>query len=210
MSSGAMFTDDGNTYNANTASDSTGSTFDSDDVYGVASSDTLVVSTAIDEEDGDFSGGDLSLREAITLSEPGDTIAFDPSLTTLLIDQGDLFIDKDVNIAGPGAGGLTLDGGAAQRVFFINSGVVSIGDLTIANGLAQGFNGGSATLGGAGGGSAGHGRRNFRELRRRLDAERRGLRVEPIYRRRWRRGTEEWCVRRRWRWRIWRSWSFGE
>ena len=40
-------------------------------------SDGLVVSTVEDENDGDFSAGDLSLREAIALAEAGETISFD-------------------------------------------------------------------------------------------------------------------------------------
>ena len=37
---------------------------------------TLTVDTFIDEQDGDTSAGDLSLREAIALADPGETIVF--------------------------------------------------------------------------------------------------------------------------------------
>ena len=67
----------------------------------------LVVDTLVDESDGDYSRGDLSLREAIVLankyggsrSQPDvmDTIRFDPALTaggpaTILLTLGELRI----------------------------------------------------------------------------------------------------------------------
>ena len=63
----------------------------------------LVVSTAIDELDGDHSPGDLSLREALALAaaRPGDdVIEFDASLhgATITLDAalGQLEIDSNV------------------------------------------------------------------------------------------------------------------
>jgi hypothetical protein len=53
-------------------------------------------------------------------------------------------------IKGPGAANLTISGNHLVRPFFIVQGTVSIANLTIANGLAQGGNGG---LGGGGGGA---------------------------------------------------------
>ena len=54
----------------------------------------FIVSTLDDENDGDFSAGDLSFREAIALAnenEGVDTLTFDPSLNggtiTLIKDQ---------------------------------------------------------------------------------------------------------------------------
>jgi len=73
---------------------------------------TYVVDLAIDEDDGDYSAGDLSLREAIELANvnltPGaDTITFDPvafgSAKTLTLTLGELFIRDALTIAGPAA-----------------------------------------------------------------------------------------------------------
>ena len=63
------------------------------------------VSTPIDESDGDFSAGDLSLREAIELANasPGtDSVVFDPALagTVLRLTQGQIGISDSVVIDG--------------------------------------------------------------------------------------------------------------
>lgn len=79
---------------------------------------TFVVDTAIDENDGDYSAGDLSLREAIGLANGsisgGDTIAFgslfDTPQTIELSEQLPTIIDG-VAITGPGALFLTIDAG---------------------------------------------------------------------------------------------------
>ncbi|MGL4883086.1 MAG: DUF4347 domain-containing protein, partial [Waterburya sp.] len=82
----------------------------------------LVVSTLEDESDGDFSTGDLSLREAIQLAENSNTITFDSNLSggTITLGLGELLIDKSLNIEGLGADNLTINGNNASRVFNIN------------------------------------------------------------------------------------------
>jgi predicted outer membrane repeat protein len=77
----------------------------------------IVVDTLMDESDGDFSKGDLSLREAIELAnaQPGaDEIVFDPALFasgpgTILLTRGELAIAQSLTVAGPGAALLTID-----------------------------------------------------------------------------------------------------
>jgi CSLREA domain-containing protein len=77
----------------------------------------LVVDTLVDEDDGDFSVGDFSLREAIAIANAnpgGDTIEFAPALTsggpaTILLTQGALVITDAATIDGPGAKLLTID-----------------------------------------------------------------------------------------------------
>ena len=79
----------------------------------------FIVSNLEDENDGDFSEGDLSLREAIALSneqEGEDTITFDSSLSGGAIAfnetlERDLDISDSVSINGLGQDNLTLDGG---------------------------------------------------------------------------------------------------
>jgi hypothetical protein len=77
----------------------------------------IVVDTLVDASDGKLSKGDLSLREAIELSnaQPGaETIVFDPSLFasgpgSILLTQGELVITGTMTITGPGASLLTID-----------------------------------------------------------------------------------------------------
>jgi large repetitive protein len=64
----------------------------------------------------------------------------------------------NVTIDGSGAPGLTINGSGAIRVFAVTSTAsLTLDDLTVSGGLAQGFTGGSSTNGGDGGGGAGLG-----------------------------------------------------
>ncbi len=62
-------------------------------------SDFILVSTLEDENDGDFSAGDLSLREAIAIADTGDTINFDPNLSGGSISLSLLDLAVDLNLA---------------------------------------------------------------------------------------------------------------
>ena len=107
--------------------------------------DNLTVDTLIDENDGDLSAGDVSLREAIAFTEAGGTINFDSNLAggTISLTQGELVINQDLTINGLGANNLTISGNNASRVFNIDDGNTSnlidveIEGLTIAEGEAQ-------------------------------------------------------------------------
>lgn len=97
------------------------------------SSTELVVSTLTDESDGDFSRGDLSLREAVEIANQSpdhNAIRFTPSLfsgqlingqfpgvTTIL--QFPLRINWDLTISGPGSNLLNISGGDDSRIFEI-------------------------------------------------------------------------------------------
>jgi predicted outer membrane repeat protein len=79
---------------------------------------SLVVDTLVDESDGNYSAGDLSLREATELARgsvlTSDTITFAASLTsggpaTILLVLGELGITDALSIIGPGASLLTID-----------------------------------------------------------------------------------------------------
>ena len=85
----------------------------------------LVVDSSEDESDDDFSAGDLSLREAIELTNanPGaDTIVFATDLMgdTILLTAGELLITDDLTITGPGPHQLTISGNQASRIFRVN------------------------------------------------------------------------------------------
>ena len=102
----------------------------------------FIVSTLNDENDGDLSVGDLSLREAIALAEVDSNIAFDPDLAngTINLTLGRLTIDKNLTIQGLGANQTIIDAGGNSRVFNIDDGNadiqfdVELNDLTIAGG----------------------------------------------------------------------------
>ena len=116
--------------------------FEVQDGDGGETPTNLVVSILEDENDGDFSAGDLSLREAIALAEAGDTITFNSDLSggSIVLSQGELVVDKSLIISGLGASNLTISGNNESRVLLIDDGDannqadVSISELTIANG----------------------------------------------------------------------------
>ena len=98
---------------------------------GLAGSDPFVVSTLVDEDDGDHSAGDLSLREAIGLlvsSGSDDGIVFDDALRggTIQLTGGELVIDDNVLICGPTDGEVTIDAGGQSRHFRIEESVTAI------------------------------------------------------------------------------------
>ena len=118
----------------------------------------LVVSTTEDENDGDFSAGDLSLREAIARAEAGNVITFDSNFagSTITLSLGELAIDKNLTIQGLGAENLTIDGNNSSKVFNVSDDSddrldVAIKGLTITGGSA--FANSPGDVGGVGGGS---------------------------------------------------------
>jgi hypothetical protein len=90
-----------------------------------------------------------SLRQVITQACPGGTITFNlPANSTITLTSGELAINKNLTIQGPGANLLTISGNNASRVFSISSGTMATLDaLTIANGNAAGPGGGIYNLG---------------------------------------------------------------
>ena len=111
----------------------------------------FIVSNLVDENDGDFSAGDLSLREAIALSnqqEGADTITFDSGLSGGTISFGnsqerDLNISDSVSIDGLGQNNLTLDGGFIFDIANANTNV-AIDGLNLTGGKIDSF--GNLTL----------------------------------------------------------------
>ena len=92
--------------------------------------------------------GPGSLRQAILDACPGSTITFDMSqvVSPITLFSGELLIDKNLTISGPGADVLAVQRATGRktpnfRIFNVtvaSPGVVTISGLTIANGLAQG------------------------------------------------------------------------
>src|SRR5688572_30839251 len=130
-------------------------TFSGDGKLITASAATITVTNTNDSGAG-------SLRQAIADVAAGGTINFGPDIfatsQTITLTSGQLVIDKNLTIQGPGAGRLSISGNNLSRVFFINSGVTATLDgITISNGNPSGdpfvngdgggiFNNGSLTV----------------------------------------------------------------
>ena len=87
--------------------------------------------------------GPGSLRGAIAAASDGDMIQFDPALKgqTITLTSGELLINNNLTITGPGPSQLTVKrstagGTPAFRIFHILKHTVTIEGLSITNGLA--------------------------------------------------------------------------
>ena len=100
-----------------------------------ATAATITVSTTND------SGGG-SLRDAISTASAGDTIDF--SVTgTIVLTSGELVINKNLTISGPGASNLIVSGNNASRVIRISAGSnANISSITIQEGSTTSDGGG--------------------------------------------------------------------
>jgi predicted outer membrane repeat protein len=93
-----------------------------------------------------------SLRQVIADATPGDTIVFAAGAAgTITLTSGELSINKNLTIIGPGASSLAISGNDASRVFNVPGGVAaSIHGVTIQNGRAADgggiWNSGTLTL----------------------------------------------------------------
>src|SRR5204863_962082 len=97
-----------------------------------ALADIIVVTNTNDTGPG-------SLRQALADVNDGDTITF--AVTgTIGLTSGELFVNNNVTISGPGANMLTITRNSAThfRIFHILQHTVTIEGLSIINGLAQG------------------------------------------------------------------------
>lgn len=81
-----------------------------------------------------------SLRQTIIDASPGDTIVFAAGMNgAILLNTTDLIIDKNLNIAGPGANVLRLEMrlSSQRRVVRVTAGTVSISGLSLTGGNFQ-------------------------------------------------------------------------
>ena len=111
---------------------------------------SLVVDSLVDENDEDHSVGDLSLREAVILTNqnPGaDQISFAASLFAadpgLALAKGVLTLNDDLSLIGPGSAVLTIDALHHSQIFngTFNSTSFEIRGMTLTNGSAYAVNG---------------------------------------------------------------------
>jgi len=90
--------------------------------------------------------GPGSLRDALAAANDGDTIDATGVSGTILLTSGELQINHNVTINGPGAGNLAVNGNAASRVFENFASNVTISGFTITNGFPSGTDGGGGVL----------------------------------------------------------------
>ncbi|MEM8679834.1 MAG: right-handed parallel beta-helix repeat-containing protein [Planctomycetota bacterium] len=102
---------------------------------GAVESQTRRVDSVVDESDGDFSYGNLSLREAIELAnaEPGRNTILFRTEGPLELSMGELVISDDVTISG----NVTVDAKGQSRVFLITDGTVTLSELSLVGGSAE-------------------------------------------------------------------------
>ncbi|MEX0642439.1 MAG: choice-of-anchor Q domain-containing protein [Pirellulales bacterium] len=99
---------------------------------------SITVDTLVDENNGIGVGG-ISLREAISAATTGETIDFAIE-GNIMLQHGQLLVNKDLTIEGPGANLLTIDARGASRVFSVDNGNagtlinVAMSGLTITGG----------------------------------------------------------------------------
>ena len=118
------------------------------DIWAANETGVIIVSNPNDELDTNYSAGDLSLREALAIaanaSHPGtDTIVFAPTVTNITLtydgpDWGsaaDQLDASNVDILGPGADKLTIDGDGVTRV--LQADTSTIEGVTITGGNAS-------------------------------------------------------------------------
>ena len=108
--------------------------------FGVVASTTWTVTNTDDHSVGFCTTSDCTLREAITIASSGDVIEFAPSVTGTITlgGAGELFIQQNITINGPGANVLAISGANATRIFEIKAGsTVSISGLTLTNGFVN-------------------------------------------------------------------------
>ena len=97
------------------------------------------------------------MRQAILdANADGSATAANPHLITfsvigtITVVSPFLVVTNHVIIQGPGRDKLTLSGGNATRIFWLQNGAITIRDLTLANGLAKGGTGAVGAWGLAG------------------------------------------------------------
>ena len=91
--------------------------------------------------------GPDSLRAIIANVCAGSTITFAPNVTAITLTSGELLINKNLTISGPGARTLTISGNNASRIFDVPGGVTAaVSGLTMAHGNTLGGGSGAAVL----------------------------------------------------------------
>ncbi len=107
---------------------------------------TITVTSGADTG-GTCPGAGCTLRQAIAVSAAGGTIDFAAGLTAVTLTSGELAIDKNLTIRGPGANLLSVQRSYAPeipkfRIFNVGGSTVTFSDIAIQNGYADFLNNG--------------------------------------------------------------------
>ena len=110
-----------------------------------------VVNSLADPGDGECTNSECTLREALAVAQDGDRVTFKGNLSgTIALMAGELSIDEDVSVVGPGADVITVNGQNASRVFHVGPAApasATISGLTITGGNEPGGVGGGIRVG---------------------------------------------------------------
>jgi hypothetical protein len=106
--------------------------------------DALPATTIVVTNTNDSGPG--SLRNALAIANDGDTIDATGVSGTILLTSGELQINHNVTINGPGAANLAVNGNANSRVFENFAPNVTISDVTITHGFGCDSGGGGGIL----------------------------------------------------------------
>lgn len=124
-------------------------------VWTLDANAATVTVTSLADNSGSCPGVTCTLHAAITSAIAGDQVVFSPNLVlpgVINLSAGQLVIDRNLTIIGPGANRLTLTAGSLARVLNHTAGVATISGLRMAGGRQAATNG---TSGGFGTGQAG-------------------------------------------------------
>ena len=106
-----------------------------------------VVNSLNDPGTGTCDDTECTLREAIDFASGGATITFAPGLTgTITLTSGDLYVNKSLNLSGPGPTQLTISGGDATVLFWLTAGNTTISGLTLTHSYPSLGSGGGAII----------------------------------------------------------------
>jgi CSLREA domain-containing protein len=110
-----------------------------------------VVNSLADPGDGECAPNECTLREALAAAQDGDRVAFKGNLSGMIaLTVGELSIDEDVSVVGPGADVLSVSGQNASRVFHVGPAApvsATISGLTITGGSEPAGLGGGIRVG---------------------------------------------------------------
>lgn len=100
----------------------------------------FTVNSTADPGDGTCNATECTLREAVAAAGNGDLVRFSTLFDgsrTITLAAGEILVNKDLAIQGPGADRLTLSGNAASRIFRVGSGnTLMVAGATLRDGRA--------------------------------------------------------------------------
>ncbi len=110
--------------------------------------------TSIDDDIPSDCSTHCTLRDAVTISSPGDTIELPSGTIYLYVSYGEIVINHDLTIVGAGRDSTYISGNDGTRIFRVTAGELYLEGLTLQDGYSIGGAGGLLTPGttnGAGG-----------------------------------------------------------